>query len=65
MSQPAPTPKPCPHCGVAPVLKREPGNGEAWFVGCSNELDCPVWPLTYLHATAAEAIAAWDDGLTH
>ena len=66
MSTPAETaPKPCPHCGVQPVLRREAGRQPAWYAACANELDCPVWPMTFLHATPAEAITAWNAGDTH
>ena len=69
MSTPAETsPIPCPHCGVEPVIKSSYvnlGHDDVWFVGCANELDCPVWPLTYLHESAAAAVAAWNAGATH
>jgi len=69
MSTPAPSvPKPCPHCGVDPVIKSsnvDLGHEDVWFVGCSNELDCPVWPLTFLHPSATEAVDAWNAGATH
>jgi len=56
---------PCPHCRVEPVIKREPDTDVCWYVACSNELDCPVWPMTYLHATPAEAASAWNSGNVH
>ena len=60
-----PAPKPCPHCGVIPIISSEPTIPITWYVACSNELDCPVWPMTFLLSTPADAIAAWNAGNTH
>lgn len=55
------TPKPCPTCQVAPVIKDD-GVSTAGriYVACSNELDCPVWPIGLPAETEAQAIDHWN-----
>lgn len=58
------TPKPCPHCSSAPSIQRDPYDKTRVCMGCSNEINCPVWPVTEWHTTEAAAVAAWNAGLT-
>jgi hypothetical protein len=54
----------CPHCKAIPKLIAEPRHEltPRFYVGCSNELDCPVWPLTHPRENAADAVLAWLEG---
>ena len=56
-----PEAKPCPHCGAAALIQRDPRPPRSlWFVACSNELDCPVWPVSHWYASVEAAVAAWN-----
>lgn len=57
-------PKPCPVCKADPKVCQDTMIPARYFVGCSNELDCPKWPVTTSRATEAEAITAWNKGET-
>lgn len=52
----------CPHCGARGEPFRSVSHRQS-FVECSNQIECPVWPMTSGHATLAEAIAAWNEGI--
>ena len=53
-------PKPCPHCDRDAVLMRDGKSDAPFYVGCSNTMNCPVWPVGRPMPTEAEAIAAWN-----
>jgi hypothetical protein len=52
---------PCPSCGhpgrIVPAIKR------GLFVAeCSEQIDCPKWPMTDPKTSEAEAAEAWNRG---
>ncbi|MEO5915596.1 MAG: hypothetical protein ABIS50_15285 [Luteolibacter sp.] len=59
-----PTLTPCPSCGADARLCPDRSKPGQFFVGCSNEINCPVWPVTRSKTTEQEARAAWEAGET-
>jgi hypothetical protein len=56
-----PEPQACPACSVAPVIKDDSVTPLGpFYVACSNELDCPVWPIGISAQTKPDAIANWN-----
>ena len=61
----APEPLPCPFCGDAPTITKQPAaqevTGEWWFVSCKKirSADCPANCWTGANSEA-EAIARWN-----
>lgn len=56
-------PIPCPHCQAKPRIRRGyHWRKGTWTAECSNDINCPVWPITSNHPTPEAARAAWNSG---
>ena len=53
--------KPCPHCHAAAEVKFE---SERYYVECSNNINCPVWPQTQNQPSRDLAAEAWNENET-
>lgn len=59
----APEHKPCPECGAQPVMNPvAPIRSGSFYLGCSNLIDCPRWPVTRELDTPEDAERAWNEG---
>lgn len=51
----------CPHCNTSPAIKDDSKKPEGkFYVGCSNEMDCPVWPIGTSAPSIPSAIRNWN-----
>lgn len=55
------SPHVCPDCGTVPDIKDDGKSPEGkYYVGCSNQLDCPVWPIGQPATSVPAAIKLWN-----
>lgn len=51
----------CPHCKTEPSVKDDSKATEGkYYIGCSNQIDCPVWPIGKPAASIPAAIRLWN-----